>query len=252
MSRDIIHSEIDELLQKLSNHNSRLSLHTEKISQLDIDVLRKQCIDLYDQVNLLALKGRNVSRPLTNVAESQEPARITLPVAPDSVDMETPKPEVTQLVQVPVAETPKPEVPKSEPVAVEAPKAADKPIPKAEPAQPADVADTPKEEVAPFTMPKAPVHKPKPDDEMLSLFEKFSSQPIDSIPKAISLAKRFEFQNELFDGEATTYNRFMAELDNAASREDAFRIYHTAKAKYKWENEELRDELKVLMYRKYV
>ena len=62
MSRENIHSKIDELLELLSIHNGRLSLHAEKLSQLDIDVLRKQCIDLYDQVNLLALKGKIVAK----------------------------------------------------------------------------------------------------------------------------------------------------------------------------------------------
>ena len=58
MSRDKIHEKIDELLGMLSIHNSRLSLHSEKLSQLDIDVFRKHCIDLYDEVNSLALKGK--------------------------------------------------------------------------------------------------------------------------------------------------------------------------------------------------
>ena len=62
MSRENIHSKIYELLELLSIHNGRLSLHAEKLSQLDIDVLRKQCIDLYDQVNLLALKGKIVAK----------------------------------------------------------------------------------------------------------------------------------------------------------------------------------------------
>ena len=58
MSRDKIHNRIDQLLAMLSIHNSRLSLHAEKLSQLDIDVFRKHCIDLYDEVNGLALKGK--------------------------------------------------------------------------------------------------------------------------------------------------------------------------------------------------
>ena len=56
MSRDKIHNRIDELLGMLSIHNRRLSLNAEKLSQLDIDVFRKYCIDLYDEVNGLALK----------------------------------------------------------------------------------------------------------------------------------------------------------------------------------------------------
>ena len=87
---------------------------------------------------------------------------------------------------------------------------------------------------------------------MLSLFEKFSSKPIDSIAKGVSVAKRFEFQSAFFDGDNKAYNQFMASLDDAGGREAAFAVYHDYKSKYEWDNEELKDELKSLMYRKYV
>ena len=86
---------------------------------------------------------------------------------------------------------------------------------------------------------------------MLSLFEKFSSKPIDSISKAISIAKRFEFQSEFFDGDAKAYKGFIEALDSAGDREASFEIYHKYKTELKWDNEDLKDELKVLLYRKY-
>ena len=207
MSRDNIHNRIDELLGLLSIHNSRLSLHSEKLSQLDIDVLRKQCIDLYDQVNMLALQGKIKSKPKVEVVKSAEVK-------------ETPKPETKPAVQKHV----EPEVVVPEPVVVEKPK----PQPK-----------------------KKPVPKPVVEEEMLSLFEKFSSKPIASIPKAISVAKRFEFQSVFFDGEPKEYNQFMSSLDAAGSREAAFEVYHDYKNRLEWDNEDLKDELKALMYRKY-
>ncbi len=86
---------------------------------------------------------------------------------------------------------------------------------------------------------------------MTSLFQKFSSKPINSIPKAISIAKRFEFQSVFFDGEPKAYNTFMAQLDAADGREAAFDIYSEYKNNLNWDNEELKDELKALMYRKH-
>jgi len=205
MSRDDIHSRIDELLGLISIHNNRLSLHTEKLSQLDIDVLRKQCIDLYDQVNMLALQGKitvknNQPKVKEAVVQSLEEQVVEQKVTVVEDDTPKPKQEVTK---------------KPEPMKVKTKK------------------------------------KPKEEEEMLSLFEKFSSKPISSIPKAISVAKRFEFQSEFFDGDGKAYNTFMAELDSAETRDDAFKVYHTAKSKYSWENDELRDELKALMYRKH-
>ena len=64
MSREELHQRISDLLEMLTVNNNRLSLHEEKLSQLDIDVLRKHCIDLYDSVNKLAIQGkRPISRP---------------------------------------------------------------------------------------------------------------------------------------------------------------------------------------------
>ena len=212
MSRENIHSKIDELLELLSIHNGRLSLHAEKLSQLDIDVLRKQCIDLYDQVNLLALQGKIVAKPSVQKITPQESSSTPAPVEQMITEVVLSKNEIK--------------------------------------AQPVEEIIEP--EVVVIPEPKLPVKKEKTEDDMLSLFEKFSNQSIESIPKAISLAKRFELQGEFFNDDAAAYNSFMVELDQASSRDRAFEIYHAAKEKYKWENEELRDELKVLMYRKHL
>ena len=212
MSIENIHSKIDELLELLSIHNGRLSLHAEKLSQLDIDVLRKQCIDLYDQVNLLALQGKIVAKPSVQKITPQESSSTPAPVEQMITEVVLSKNEIK--------------------------------------AQPVEEIIEP--EVVVIPEPKLPVKKEKTEDDMLSLFEKFSNQPIESIPKAISLAKRFELQGEFFNDDAEAYNSFIVELDQASSRDRAFEIYHAAKEKYKWENEELRDELKVLMYRKHL
>lgn len=223
MSRDSIHHRIDELLGLLSIHNSRLSLHTEKLSQLDIDVLRKQCIDLYDQVNMLALQGKikiQAPEPQAKVA-AQAPEVVAAPL------LEA-KPEPAVVVEAKTASIPEPKV---EPV-VEA------------------IREVPKPKKQP-THTEKKIPQSSAEDEMLSLFEKFSSKPIDSVPKAISLAKRFEFQSVFFDGEPKEYNSFMAQIDGASDREAAFEIYHEYKTRLNWDNEELKDELKALMYRKH-
>jgi len=190
MSRDKIHNKIDELLGMLSIHNSRLSLHSKKLSQLDIDVFRKHCIDLYDEVNGLALKGKLESMGNENVE------KVTAPIE-------------------------KSETPTKQKVAKK------------------------KEDIE--------VDQSKNDnDEMLSLFEKYSNKPISSISEGMSIVKRFEFQNVFFDGETSDYNSFISALDNASNREEAFEIYKAHKTERNWDQEELKDELKALIYRKYV
>ncbi len=199
MSRDNTHQKIDELLGLLSINNNRLSLHSEKLSQLDIDVLRKQCIELYEQINKLALSGKITTAP--SVASQAKP-QVKKTIVAEKLPKQEEETKITKEVEITKAETPS----KS---------------------------------------------KKQVEDEMLSLFEKFSSKPIASIPKAISVAKRFEFQSNFFDGDAKAYNEFMGKLDNAKNREAAFEIYHEYKVERLWDNEELKDELKALMYRKH-
>ncbi|NNJ55767.1 MAG: hypothetical protein HKP14_06530 [Bacteroidia bacterium] len=201
MSRDSVHQKIDDLLGLLSINNNRLSLHSEKLSRLDLDVLRKQCIELYEQINQLALSGKITSTPTPPVQKKPAPKTAT-------VVEQVPKKEKEEATTITnVREASKTNAPQK----------------------------TKKQEEA----------------EMLSLFEKFSSKPIASIPKAISVAKRFEFQSNFFDGDAKAYKEFMSKLDNAENREAAFKIYHEYKVERLWDNEELKDELKALMYRKH-
>jgi hypothetical protein len=189
MSRDKIHNRIDELIGMLSIHNSRLSLHAEKLSQLDIDVFRKHCIDLYDEVNGLALKGK--LKPSENkVVEKEEK---TIQKSKTSIQ---------------------------------------------------EKVDKKKEEI------KVKLSK-NDNDEMLSLFEKYSNKPISSIAKGMSIAKRFEFQNVFFDGDKSDYNSFISEIDGVSNRDEAFKIYKAYKTERNWDQEELKDELKALIYRKY-
>ena len=190
MSRDKIHNRIDELLAMLSIHNSRLSLHAEKLSQLDIDVFRKHCIDLYDEVNGLALKGK--LKPSENkVVEKEEKTN------------QKSKTSIQEKVEK-----------KKEKIKVNLSK--------------------------------------NDNDEMLSLFEKYSNKPISSIAKGMSIAKRFEFQNVFFDGDKSDYNSFISEIDGVSNRDEAFKIYKAYKTERNWDQEELKDELKSLIYRKYV
>ncbi len=212
MSRDSIHQRIDELLGLLSNHNNRLSLHSEKLSQLDIDALRKQCINVYDEVNRLALHGRIKSKTPT-VPDPQEVSAVKH--TPDTSSFSEPvKPAISEPLVNTIREEAK--------------------------------QDQREEAKKPLIRQKA-----KADEEMLSLFEKFSSKPIESITKGMSVAKRFEFQSALFDGDHKEYNHFIGQLESAGDLESAFEIYQTYKTKLEWDSEDLKDELKALMYRKY-
>ncbi len=212
MSRDNIHQRIDKLLGLLSINNSRLSLHSEKLSQLDIDVLRKHCIDLYDEVNELAVQGK-IKLKTSSAPQAQEVKVVEC----------KPDPAPTNYPEVLTALEPVKGIPKGE-TGLQQKEEVKKPLAK---------------------------HMEKANDEMLSLFEKFSSEPIKLIAKGMSVAKRFEFQSALFEGDHKAYNSFISELEDAGDQESAFAVYLEYKAKLGWDNEDLKDELKALIYRKY-
>ncbi len=69
MKRNELHNQIDLLLEKLIVNNKNLSAHEGKFSQLETDLLRKQCIELYDAINQLHLVNMmdKSSQPVINL-----------------------------------------------------------------------------------------------------------------------------------------------------------------------------------------
>lgn len=204
MNRDKTHVRIEELLASLSLHNDRLSLHTEDLSSLDIELLRTNCVKLYE--NILQLEKPTV---LASKFTEKGPKTDALPKFVPLLDTQV---EINLEKASPDSEAEKDHAQKKD---------------------------------------SKTAKNIEPEEEMLSLFEKFSSKSIASIPRAISVAKRFEFQTEFFEGDSSAYKNFMKLLDDADGREDAFGIYHTFKERHNWDNEDLKDELKALMYRKH-
>ena len=222
MSRLDIHKNIGDLLESIAVNNNRLSLHAEALSDLDVAVLRQHCVALYDAIN-----------QLNNAGDTAESTQQSKPVQ---------EPKVADPVEEQVSEEPTVDevLHEKPPVSEEAPS-------EEKTSKPAPVNKEKKIEEEPKS-----IHMRMQDEaEMVSLFEKFNSKPIDDISKAISISKRFEFQNNFFDGDAADYKKFIALIDGAGDRESAFQVYHEYKNRLNWENEDLKDELKSLLYRKY-
>lgn len=212
------HQRISALLQNLEINNNRLSLHDESISALDVEVLRQQCIALYQEILMLSANENTVQQEVQNQVTTEQNALNQM----EEVKQEEVAPTETPAEIPPDGQKPKGEL-------------------KEEPAQ----EEATKEE------PQSIYMKLQDEAEMVSLFEKFNSKPIKEIAKAISISKRFEFQNNFFEGDAKEYKQFISLIDKANDRETAFQIYHDYKQRLNWENEELKDELKSLLYRKY-
>lgn len=92
---------------------------------------------------------------------------------------------------------------------------------------------------------KQPVH---------NLVEKSKETPIADLAKAISISKKFEFINGLFDGKADAYKACLQTIQNANNIEEAYAFLENEIANtYEWdENEKLAEEFFSLTRRRFL
>jgi hypothetical protein len=92
------------------------------------------------------------------------------------------------------------------------------------------------------------------DKENKNVFEKYRSAKIDSIKKAISILKKYEYQSALFKNDSKAYTDAIEMLDNSASGEVAISLLENSwRKQYEWgeKQENLVEELKELVYRRH-
>src|SRR5690606_8666902 len=102
-NRNSTHQQIDRLLQQLQEINNDFT-GREQLSMLDIDLLRKYTIDLYDEVNHLRLVMRE--KP---VSEPMEPVYVQTPMPPVVEEKEEEVIPQKEEASAPLAETPEPQ-----------------------------------------------------------------------------------------------------------------------------------------------
>lgn len=244
-----LHQKIDSTLNHIQYLNSDFDQKNTEISQLELDLMRKYCIELYDLVNKmgLAAKVKNAQLKMTQtppekevkkevVVEPQQEFKEKTVNEPEpilkEVDKQLPKEEEKELEVVKVVqyETPDVETP------------IEKVLP---PIEPQDKLTTPaSQEFVKKIMQSTPSNQ--------SLFEKYKSSPISSVTKAISVLKRFEFQSALFKSDVDAYNEFVSSLEQAGSLAKAVELFHQGKRNYQWEEETLELEIMTLIYRRYM
>lgn len=279
MKRKELHSQIEVLLEKLAANNKNLSVHEGKFSQLETDLLRKQCIELYDAINQLHLANM-MSRDEPKVAAEPiiappiEPEPFVEPPVKDNI---LPIVEIEEEVEIPELEVitkPEPlfekialepelviekqevlEVPlKTNPSKFDAPKfepIADKPI---KPAPQKLITEEKSvldriSETSTNTSLHETISSKKEENE---LSHRFANSKIEKIKDAIDISKRFELQSNLFGGDSHAYNISISELENSENKEVCLELFNRFATRYHWDHDnELAMELKSFVYRKY-
>jgi hypothetical protein len=281
MKRKVLHSQIEVLLEKLAANNKNLSGHEGKFSQLETDLLRKQCIELYDAINQLHMENMMSSGDRQVIVEPAvspiiEPEPFIEPPVKDNI---LPTIEIEEEAEIPELEA----IAKSEPepffekimpepeLVIEKPEVLEVPIktnpskfdaPKFEPIADKPIKPTPQKliteeksvldrisETSTNTSLHETISSKKEENE---LSHRFANSKIEKIKDAIDISKRFELQSNLFGGDSHAYNISISELESAEGKEVCLELFNRFATRYHWKpDNELAMELKSFVYRKY-
>lgn len=69
-------------------------------------------------------------------------------------------------------------------------------------------------------------------------FNSFKGKPIDSLKKAIGINDKFQFINELFEGNMARYNKTIDTLDSIGNLKSAMEIVHSISQELEWDTED--------------
>jgi len=251
MNRESVHRKISEIIELLEVNNNRLFLHEEDLSDFDLQYLKKLTLSLYEQIDTLGLSNRDAK---VQTETAPEPAPVEDVVEEPEVQEEVEEEPVQEIEESPEPETEdEPEVAQEElpekPEPVEEAPEVEEPIAEEElEAEPEVEEPTVTEAPDP-----APESEPTPAPENANLYERLRLTKIESVKRAISVSKRFEFQNSLFDKSAERYNDAINALDSAGSLDAANTLLKDLSNEFEWDMEdELVQELQTILLRRFM
>lgn len=248
-----------DLIKKISEGLS--SAHFS-LNLIEKDLLRKQCLELYEQ--LLMLDAQQESLLEQAVVKEKQPEPV-LPVAevhveePEEKEISSPQvPDVTSL-SLSFDFTEKVEEVKDEELVeastdnseetIEAPLFSEAPV-ETETPEPVQESHTIEEVVEQEEL-RLNEKISKAGDKKLFM-DKMMLTPIDNIKSHITLNKKVAFIIGLFNQEGDDYNKAIDQLNTADNLQAALDIYHMLKTRYAWNAEQdLVKELEVLVRRRY-
>jgi hypothetical protein len=249
-----------DLIKKISEGLS--SAHFS-LNLIEKDLLRKQCLELYEQLLMLDVQQESLLEQAVQKEKEPEPV---LPIAevhveePEEKEISSPQvvPDVTpsslsfdfteeveEVKDDELVETPanNPEETIEAPLFSEASVETETP----EPVQESHTI----EEVVEQEELRLNEKISKAGDKKLFM-DKMMFTPIDNIKSHITLNKKVAFIIGLFNQEGDDYNKAIDQLNTADNLQAALDIYHMLKTRYAWNAEqELVKELEVLVRRRY-
>lgn len=230
------HDKIQQITAKLIELNNNFA-NAPQLNSVDIDLLKKYAVDLYDEILLLEPVKATVqaNAPITNpkpiIPEvKEEPAKVVIP---------EPKPEPVEEKEIPVPPAPKVEEKKEEPVVVETPKEEPKPIEVEQP-KAVEPETTAKEKEENEEAQDNSLNNSLQQPEVADLASKLGQTPIHDLKKAISINKKFEFISQLFEGDHEGYTKSVHYINGLADKNEAMAFFNDLKKERNWDEENKR------------
>lgn len=260
------HKIIESLKGLTTALNATLS-EAESIENISFlkDSIKRAALSIYEQAQLL---GNNELQSKQTVEEKiiksedipvKEQPVITPPVIEPIQKVEIPEVKIAPVINIPVA---KKEIPEAPPVVlVEEVKSnipnLEEPVTKVvEQKVNANSTVTVVNKQEEIDVDEATVNGKiaKFKQPVINLADKLKDTPIKELVKAISISKKFEFINELFQGNAEAYKACIAAIESSGSFEKAANYIETNIAdSYAWEeNEDLAAEFFLLVKRRFL
>lgn len=290
MDKRALTLEIDLLLKKINARHQKMMGYGTDIPEGFAELLQQEVLTLYKKYVQLeyTLQNETEQAPFQETqmqpqAQVQPQAELpqTPPVQPQVPPVKEepkaePQQEPVQQVSTPEPEAPKKEddsivklvqqalsgqgEPRSNPFATPQPVVKAEPVPQApkepEPLKQQPVYEEPKQQVV--QPPVKPVSTPAPalknDEEApLTLADKLRMQGIADLRKAIPIADKFLYMNELFQGEINHYNQALDRFNACSNALEARDLFESMKQHFEWdENSKTVKRFADLLTRKFL
>ncbi|MBL0910747.1 MAG: hypothetical protein IBJ09_00135 [Bacteroidia bacterium] len=291
MDKRALTLEIDLLLKKINARHQKMMGYGTDIPEGFAELLQQEVLTLYKKYVQLEYTLQNETehapfqetqvQPVVQPPQVQPQLPQTSPVQPQTAVVKEepkaePQQEPVQQNSVPEPEAPKKEddsivklvqqalsgqgEPRSNPFATPQPIVKAGPVPQApkepEPVKQQPVYEEPKQQVV--QPPVKPVSTPAPalknEEEIpLTLADKLRMQGIADLRKAIPIADKFLYMNELFQGEINHYNQALERFNACSNALEARDLFESMKQHFEWdENSKTVKRFADLLTRKFL
>ncbi|MFI5221629.1 MAG: hypothetical protein ACHQK8_04830 [Bacteroidia bacterium] len=202
-------------------------------SAADRDLLKKQCLELYEQILKLPapLKEKKV----------HEPVKETLPAEMSMEEFEVKEANIVSKVVAGIPDV-KVEIPEVKPEIIETPQ------PKKEPVS----LNEPKDNMINIPHTEVSLHEKISVNKQSDLNEKITESRVESLKAAIGLNKKISLVNELFRENTVEYTKAIDKLNSSPDLNEALRYLNELKHHYSWKNDDdLVVELEQLVQKRF-